>query len=492
MASDTAAIDRLQASIVDGRTENGRYRQDQLQRLHRTLREEASQIVAALVADSKSSSSEVDAEYYLAMEAVRHFYDSLDFERDLKEEYTVVHGEDNLTRRVGAGLVVIRPTTHTRFYSIVTPLAAAIAAGNCIILELSETLSQVDSVLRQALTKALDVNTFHASKTTTDQTVLDDAILVDQTSNGPPSTLTSQLLSSSQTRCVAIVDRSANIDEAARAITAARFNFGGSSPYAPDLVLVNEFVKKEFFEACSRYATLSFAKNSSGRRVDGSRNEHVRKAIKDAEDKKQVSSFGSNDFKLVDILDKSSPIMDLKITGRYLPIATCSSLTDAIYNRDFETPLLAGYFFAEPGSAKYLAHFLPCHVSLINQIPTHLLVGPAAPTAHAPDFHHRYSRDMFSAARPQFVRAPPAVLQKADELLSGGPNKGGVTASALREAATRPLAPVKQSSNKAVGFFEQGILTGAALYLSIILPVVGYSTYFLGRKGVELALKFRR
>ena len=141
MASDTAAIDRLQASVVDGRSENGRYRQDQLQRLHKTLRDEASQITAALVADSKSSSSEVDAEFYLGMEAVRHFYDSLDFEKDLKEEYLVVHGENNVTRRVGAGLVVIRPTAHTRFYSIVTPLAAAIAAGNCIILEVSVQFS---------------------------------------------------------------------------------------------------------------------------------------------------------------------------------------------------------------------------------------------------------------------------------------------------------------------------------------------------------------
>lgn len=143
MASETAAIDRLQESVVDGRTENGRYRQDQLQRLHRTLREESTRIIAALVADSQSSSSEVDAEYYLGMEAVRHFYDSLDFEKDLKEEYSVVRGEDNLTRRVGAGLVVIRPTSHTRFYSIVTPLAAAIAAGNCIILEVSFWISHV-------------------------------------------------------------------------------------------------------------------------------------------------------------------------------------------------------------------------------------------------------------------------------------------------------------------------------------------------------------
>lgn len=139
MASDSAAIDRLQESVVDGRTENGRYRQDQLHRLHTALGEQASQIIAALAADSKSCSAEVDAEFYLGMEAVRHFNDSLDFEKDLKEEYRVVRGEDNLERRVGAGLVVIRPTTHTRFYSVVTPLAAAIAAGNCIILEVGAT-----------------------------------------------------------------------------------------------------------------------------------------------------------------------------------------------------------------------------------------------------------------------------------------------------------------------------------------------------------------
>lgn len=182
--------------------------------------------------------------------------------------------------------------------------------------------------------------------------------------------------------------------------------------------------------------------------------------------------------------------MDLKVTGRYLPIATCSSLTDAIYNRDLGTPLLAGYFFAEPASAKYLAQFLPCHISVINQIPVHLLVGPAAPTAHKPDFHYRYSRDMFSVPRPQFVEKPPAVFQKVEELLSGSSMK--VTTSTLREAAVQPLPPTKQSDNKAIGFFEQGFFTGATILLSVVLPAVGYSTYFLGRKGVEYTLKLRR
>lgn len=170
--------------------------------------------------------------------------------------------------------------------------------------QLSETLSQVDSVLRRSLADALDANTFHASKTTTDQSVLDGAVLVDQTSNGPSVTLTSQLLSSSQARCVAIVDRSANVDDAARAITAARFSFGGTSPYAPDLVLVNEFVKEGFFEACSRYATSSFAKGGSARQAGGDRSGDTQRAIREAEDRKQASSFGSSDFKLVDVVDK--------------------------------------------------------------------------------------------------------------------------------------------------------------------------------------------
>lgn len=117
---------------------------------------------------------------------------------------------------------------------------------------------------------------------------------MDQTSQDPSAKL----------RCVAIVDRSADIEAAAKAITAARFSFGGYSPYAPDLVLVNEFVKKEFFEACSRFATLSFAGASSAKKVDNNQSEEVKVAIDDAEANQKVSTFGSNEFKLVDVLDK--------------------------------------------------------------------------------------------------------------------------------------------------------------------------------------------
>lgn len=155
---------------------------------------------------------------------------------------------------------------------------------------------------------------------------------------------------------------------------------------------------------------------------------------------------------------------------------------------------MAGYFFAEPGSAKYLAQFLPCHISLINQIPTHLLVGPAAPTAHAPDFLYRYNRDMFSVARPQYVEKTPQNFQKVEDLLlSGisGKTKSKVTTSMLREAAVKTLPPTRQSENEGVGFFESGLLTGASIYLSMILPTLGFTAYFLGKKGMEYASRLR-
>lgn len=55
---------------------------------------------------------------------------------------------------------------------------------------------------------------------------------------------------------VAVVDRSANLDSAAQALVRAAFSFGGRSPYSPDIVLVNEFTKKDLLTALVR-ATIA-------------------------------------------------------------------------------------------------------------------------------------------------------------------------------------------------------------------------------------------
>jgi hypothetical protein len=155
-------------------------------------------------------------------------------------------------------------------------------------------------MLSEALPEALDTETFCISSRRIQDYDAVSCTLVDQTGKATP---TAEVLSSSEARTIAIVDRSADIDAAARAIVTSRFSFQGMSPYAPDLVIVNEFVKKDFFQACTHYASQSFASQAITRAANHV-SEETRKAIKDAEGKGQLSCFGSSNFMLVDISER--------------------------------------------------------------------------------------------------------------------------------------------------------------------------------------------
>ncbi|KAI9667675.1 MAG: hypothetical protein M1821_000492 [Bathelium mastoideum] len=300
----TEAFAQLRAAKVDGRTENVRYRQNELQRLHRTLRDHADTICEAIEKDAQSPRVEVDSEFYLGMLGVRDAYKSLDFSKELKDEYLIAKEKNNENRRVRYGIVLIRPTTHTRFFSIVAPLALAIAAGNCILLELPQTLSNLDSVLKNILSKVLDQDTFAIAKDeVTDKQLLGECLVVDQTGTcSGHSGL--QLLSQPSAQTLAIVDRTADVEKAAKAIVAARFTYGGRSPYSPDIVLVNEFKKKDFFEACVRFTSQYVPAQVQSKRAPTQLVEETRNKFKTAESSGQVSIFGSQEYMIADVRER--------------------------------------------------------------------------------------------------------------------------------------------------------------------------------------------
>jgi acyl-CoA reductase-like NAD-dependent aldehyde dehydrogenase len=129
-------ITRLRATAIDARARNARYRQSQLLLLHRFLSEEAESICSALTQSQTSTLCEAEFELYVTLKAVRQLYESLSVEGDLHREYSVVRNIDNLERRAPHGIVLIRPTTsHTPLYAVISPLAAAISAGNCVCAE---------------------------------------------------------------------------------------------------------------------------------------------------------------------------------------------------------------------------------------------------------------------------------------------------------------------------------------------------------------------
>lgn len=159
----------------------------------------------------------------------------------------------------------------------------------------------VDTVLKDLLPKSLDPDTFcimNASLYSQEH-----VFLVDQTTKNNLSS-ENQLSSNSSARAIAIVDRYANIENAAKTIVKARFSFQGTSPYSPDLIIVNEYIKGEFTEACSRYAGKFFPFTSKS---IGPRNNNfieTKRALTDAEEKGKITTSGTAAFKIVEINDR--------------------------------------------------------------------------------------------------------------------------------------------------------------------------------------------
>jgi len=134
----------VRAAVLDGRANNIFYRLTQLEKLQKALLNEAVAIQDAIVADSGVTAAEAKIEFSLALEALRERYAELDPKKEHENEFRIANKKNAEDARVGAGLVVIEPATHTLFYSIVAPISAALAAGNCLIVRVSMIITRHD------------------------------------------------------------------------------------------------------------------------------------------------------------------------------------------------------------------------------------------------------------------------------------------------------------------------------------------------------------
>jgi aldehyde dehydrogenase (NAD+) len=89
--------------------------------------------------------------------------------------------------------------------------------------------------MRKTLLVALGTDIFAISNTRPSETFLSKCTFLDQVDHDV-----------SGAKVVAVVDRSANVAQAASIVGSSRTIFKGKSSYAPDIVLVNEFVADDF------------------------------------------------------------------------------------------------------------------------------------------------------------------------------------------------------------------------------------------------------
>jgi hypothetical protein len=141
----------LLAAAIDGRTHNIYYRQHQLEALHQALLDHSSEIKQAIAADTDHTSSEIAIEIHLALSSLKTSYETLQPTKSLADEYLIASGKNAPENRVPVGIAYIEPCTHTLLYSVVAPLSAAIAAGDCVIVLVSPTSPTLTSNLSKLI-----------------------------------------------------------------------------------------------------------------------------------------------------------------------------------------------------------------------------------------------------------------------------------------------------------------------------------------------------
>ncbi|KOS41285.1 hypothetical protein ACN38_g7828 [Penicillium nordicum] len=432
-----ASLQAVREAALDGRMHNILTRRTQLEALQQALLDKADTIQGAIRADTDCAAPEAAVEYLLTLNTLKEYHQSLNIDGAHQDEYAIARGEDAASRREPVGIVYIVPTSYTVFYSVLVAVAGALTAGNCTVIELPISTQALPVLIKNLLESSLDRSTI--------------AFV--------PTPATNEDLGPQHMRL--------HQDDH---LPAAQFSFGGRSPYAPDIVLVNEYIKEQFLIALVR-ASVSFPPSASAIQGDERRPE------KDHQEERGglrvVSSLGRGKIVEADQLDPKT--LPDKPTDARLLVHTVRSLDHAIDLSNMVGNLQGAYVFAHEKSAKYLTQFINAHVSFVNHIPVEVLVGPTAPKQVALDRSVRYPTTVFSVPRPHYIR-PTRLSQSVTDILSTK------SASALQNMlvlqSSQLVCRTRRPLGGGVGFFEQGILTGLGLFSISILAGVSSLGYW--------------
>lgn len=120
------------------------------------------------------------------------------------------------------------------------------------------------SLVRSVFREALDKTAFITISSRPPVDFLSCCIVVDQTGSISAASTQRLIRSDAGVAAVAIVDRTANIDQAAKEIVKSRIAFSGRGRYAPSYILVNEFVENKFLDSLSRYIPQQCTRSKKG------------------------------------------------------------------------------------------------------------------------------------------------------------------------------------------------------------------------------------
>jgi aldehyde dehydrogenase (NAD+) len=318
---------------------------EKLRRLHDALLTRRDEIRAALWADYRKPAAEVDlSEIYPpvseARHAMRHLRDWMK-PRRVPAPLALLGSRSRIVHEAKGVVLIISPWNFPINLTI-GPLVSAIAAGNCAVIKPSEMTPNASACMKSIVGEIFDES--EVAVIEGDASVA-EALLVKKWDHifftGSPAIgkvvmkaaaehLTSVTLELGGKSPV-FIDRSANLDEAAKKIVWGKFFNSGQICIAPDYVLVDESVRAPFVEKLQ-----AAIQAGSGWLVNDRHAGRVKRLFDDAVSHGAgVAAGGTFDERnvaptvLTDV-DAKSAVMNEEIFGPLLPVLGYRTLDEAL------------------------------------------------------------------------------------------------------------------------------------------------------------------
>ncbi len=304
-----------------------------LRRLHDALLARRDEVRAALWADYQKPAAEVDlSELFPVLGEARHAMRHLRSWMEPQHVPTplMLFGSQSRVIYQPKGVVLIMSPWNFPINLTLGPLVSAMAAGNCAIVKPSEMTPNASACMKRILHDLFDEN--EVAVIEGDARVA-EALLKKKFDHifftGSPAVgkivmraaaehLTSVTLELGG-KSPAIVDRTANLDEAARKIAWGKTLNSGQVCIAPDYVLVDASVRASFVEKLRANAM-----GDSGLLVNDRHAARIKRLSDDKVDGRQVS------LKILENVPAGAPVMEEEIFGPLLPIIPYRDLAEAL------------------------------------------------------------------------------------------------------------------------------------------------------------------
>ena len=373
--SNGDAVDRipelvasLRASFEGGRTRSLEWRLRQLDGIRRMTSEHQGEILAALHDDVGKPEQEAfvaEVHYTLSeLALVRKNLRRWTRPERVPTPMFAMPGKSRIVREPLGVVLIIGPWNYP-FQLVVGPLVGAVAAGNCAVVKPSEVAPATSALVARLVREYLDGDCIRVVEGGVPET---SALLVERfdhifyTGNGAVGRVVMEAAAKHLTpvtlelggKSPCIVDRSADLDVAAKRIAWGKFYNAGQTCVAPDYILAHEAVHDELVDRLKSTIRSFYGadpkKSPDFARVVNER--HHRRLMKLVGSGKAVAGGEADESSrylaptvLVDV-PPDSPAMSEEIFGPILPVIRVRGVQEAIAFVNARPKPLALYVFA--------------------------------------------------------------------------------------------------------------------------------------------------